>query len=164
MQLLNIIGSLRHWSRRARNTDGIANVPRVCSGFPSHAKASVTRRLVRRVLPRPMRHTLAGWVSDRRVMNSPDRVYLKRVILPQIAQRGGVALLVGCRRYTLQDPVFLRKRGTACWTLDIDPAVARWGAKDHHIVAPIEQAASFFALLCSIRGAERRFWLRCAWD
>jgi hypothetical protein len=77
-------------------------------------------------------------------MNSPDRVYLRQVILPQIARRGGIALLVGCRRYTQQDPLFLQQRGTVCWTLDIDPAVIRWGAEGRHVVAPIEQAAKLF--------------------
>jgi hypothetical protein len=91
-----------------------------------------------------MRHTLAGWVSDWQVMNSPDRVYLRQVILPLIARRGGTVLLIGCRRYTFQDPIFLEQHGTVCWTLDIDPAVARWGAKGHHVVGPIERGASFF--------------------
>ena len=127
-----------------RNTIGIANASHVSSSAPSRAKVSLTRRLVRSLMPRRIRHILAGWVSDWRVMNSPDRVYLRQVILPQIARHGGIALLVGCRRYTLQDPIFLQQRGTVCWTLDIDPAAIRWGAAGHHVVAPIEQSASIF--------------------
>jgi SAM-dependent methyltransferase len=75
---------------------------------------------------------------------SPDRVFLQRVILPRIARRGGSALLVGCRRYTAHDPIMLEGHGVACWTLDIDPEVMRWGAMGRHVIAPIEQAASRF--------------------
>jgi hypothetical protein len=143
MQLFDIIESLKG-SRSNRNTIGRANELHVNSSLPSRAKVSWTRRLVRALVPRTIRRTLAGWVSDWQVMNSPDRVYLRQVILPQIARRGGVALLIGCRRYTQQDPIFLQQHGTVCWTMDIDPAVARWGAKGRHVVAPIERAASHF--------------------
>ena len=75
---------------------------------------------------------------------SPDRVYLRRVILPQIARRGGVVLLVGCRRYTVHDPILLEQHGVVCWTLDIDLEAARWGAAGRHVIAPIEQAMLHF--------------------
>lgn len=75
---------------------------------------------------------------------SPDRVYLQRVILPRIAQRGGVVLLVGCRRYTARDPMLLEQHGVVCWTLDIDLEAARWGAAERHVIAPIEQAMFHF--------------------
>ena len=100
------------------------------------------RRLARRTIPKALRRRL-GRLGEFLVPFSPDRVYLKRVILPRIARRGTV-LLVGCRRYTANDPRFLERRGVVCWTLDIDPDVAHWGAEDRHVIAPIEQAASHF--------------------
>lgn len=105
---------------------------------------SSTRRLARRVIPGTVRHRLGGWLAEQKVPWSPDRVFLQRVILPRIARRGGSALLVGCRRYTAQDPIMLEGHGVACWTLDIDPEVMRWGATGRHVIAPIEQAASHF--------------------
>jgi len=74
----------------------------------------------------------------------PDRVYMERVLLPMVARRGGDVLLVGCRHYTARDPHFLQRRGVRCWTLDIDPEAAKWGAPDRHVVSPIEQAAFCF--------------------
>jgi SAM-dependent methyltransferase len=38
----------------------------------------------------------------------------------------------------------LEGHGVACWTLDIDPEVIRWGATGRHVIAPIEQAATHF--------------------
>jgi SAM-dependent methyltransferase len=105
---------------------------------------SSTRRLARRVIPGAVRHRLGDWLAERKVPWSPDRVFLQRVILPRIARRGGTALLVGCRRYTAHDPIMLEGHGVACWTLDIDPDVARWGAAGRHVIAPIEQATSHF--------------------
>jgi SAM-dependent methyltransferase len=110
---------------------------------PSIGRETFTRRLARWTIPKALRRRL-GRLGEWLVPFAPDRIYLKRVILPQIARRG-IVLLVGCRRYTAHDPIYLERRGVVCWTLDIDPAVARWGAPRHHLIAPIEDAASHFA-------------------
>jgi SAM-dependent methyltransferase len=102
------------------------------------------RWLTRQVIPKPVRHRLGTWLGEWQARRSPARVYQNRVILPQIGVRGGTVLLVGCRRYTAQEPAFLARHGVVCWTLDIDPAVVRWGAAGRHVTGRIEQATSHF--------------------
>jgi SAM-dependent methyltransferase len=102
-------------------------------------------RLARKVLPKVVRHRLGTLRGELRTRRSPDRKYQNRVIVPRIAARGGTALLVGCRRFTAHEPAILARQGAICWTLDIDPAVARWGAVGRHVIAPIEQASAYFS-------------------
>jgi SAM-dependent methyltransferase len=141
------------------NIDRIINITPVYSDRSPQARTSIARRLVRSFIPDKIRHPLVGRFCELRVLYSPDRVYLKHSILPRIGRRGGAALLVGCRRYTAQDPKILKRYGALCWTLDIDPAAARWGAQGRHVVAPIEGAASVFrramfdtVVLCGVFG------------
>lgn len=116
----------------------------VNGGLPHGGRFLFARRLARRAIPGAIRHRLGVWLSEWLTRRSPDRVYLRRVLLPRIACRGGTVLLVGCRRYTARDPCFLQQQGVVCWTLDIDPAAAAWGSPGHHVIAPIEQAACRF--------------------
>jgi len=62
-------------------------------------------------------------------------------------------LFVGCREYTALYGKRLAPAGIDYWTTDIDPAVAIWGEKGHHIVCDIGKiddvcpAESFDAVL-----------------
>ena len=69
-----------------------------------------------------------------------DRRYLTGEMFPVLAARGGKVLFVGCRPYNRHYPALLEQGGAECWTLDRDPAVARWGAPNRHIVSPIQEA------------------------
>jgi SAM-dependent methyltransferase len=69
---------------------------------------------------------------------------LREVLLPRLANRSATVLLVGCQRYTARDPIFLQDRGVACWTLDMDPAAAIWGAPGQHVVGRVERAVWLF--------------------
>jgi SAM-dependent methyltransferase len=105
---------------------------------------SPIRLLARKLLPKALRHRLGSLITDVQIPSSPDRRYLRQVILPRIARRGGTVLLVGCQWYTARDPRFLKRRGVVCWTLDVDPKMAKWGSKGHHVVAPVGRATSHF--------------------
>jgi SAM-dependent methyltransferase len=67
-----------------------------------------------------------------------DRRYMTQHILPALAtpkvQR---VLFVGCKAYTARYGKRLARAGVDYWTTDINPAVAIWGEKDHHIISDI---------------------------
>ena len=67
-----------------------------------------------------------------RVSRSPDRAVLRQTLLPAFAPQEGRVLWIGCRRYTASYPDRLAQGGAEVWTTDIDPDVARWGAKNRH--------------------------------
>jgi SAM-dependent methyltransferase len=129
--------------------DGLGKELPMSSSNAVRDNASLTYRIARRVLPYPIRHRLGEWLSkqwlgDWLAQRSPDRAYLSQALFPRLASLGGTILVVGCRRYTASDPKLLQKHGAICWTIDIDPEAAQWGASGRHIIGPIEQAASQF--------------------
>jgi hypothetical protein len=109
------------------------------SGVPSW------RRVARIVLPRSARRRLGQWYGDLGIERVPDRIYLTGEILPAVAARGGKVLFVGCMRYTRHYPSLLEQHGAECWTIDVNPAVARWGAPDRHVTGAIEKATDHWA-------------------
>jgi hypothetical protein len=71
----------------------------------------------------------------------PDRVYMERELVPAIARKGNKVLFVGCQRYTRHYPALIERTGrTECWTIDIDPTVARWGAPGRHVIGGLQDA------------------------
>ena len=86
---------------------------------------------------------------------SPDRLYLTAVLLPAFARLGPRLLWVGVRRYTRAYYAALEAEGAQCWTLDIDPLAAAWGAAERHVVGDLLEpesfppAARFSAILCN---------------
>jgi hypothetical protein len=102
---------------------------------------SAFRKVVRPFVPRPLR----GVIKDYLVSRSPDRIFLKETLLPEVAKRGGRVLFIGCQRYTASYPMILEGHGATCWTVDIDPAMARWGAKGRHTVLDAQYIAPSFS-------------------
>jgi len=113
-------------------------------GHSDPLRIAISRRLAHLVIPKKIRRRLGELLWSGKTCRSPDRLYLRERLLPWIARRGGCVLLVGCRRYTARDPMYLQQQGIRCWTLDIDPATSRWGAPGRHAVGAIEQAYSMF--------------------
>jgi hypothetical protein len=113
-----------------------------CLGdLEERARSRLWRRMARKVLPGRARrrlHELFGdlWITYRR-----DRSYLDRELIPAVGRRGGKALFVGCRKYTKHYPALLLAYGVECWTIDIDPGVARWGASGRHVIGDIQDAS-----------------------
>ncbi len=113
------------------------------------------RRLARAILPGDLRHSLGCWLHDLRVGHFPDRLFMKNVLIPAIGRQGGQVLYVGCRRYTRRYPALLGANGATCSTIDIDPAVAPWGAPQRHVTTSLQDApnhwprASFDTLVLS---------------
>ena len=70
-----------------------------------------------------------------------DRAYLDRELLPAVGSCGGKALFIGCQRYTRRYPSVLTAHGAECWTIDIDPTVARWGAPKRHTIGDIRDGS-----------------------
>lgn len=97
-----------------------------------------------RLLPQRQRERLEGWIVDRKVRRAPDQRHMHDVLIPALARRGGRLLFVGCRRYTSAYPKALERGGVTCWTIDIDPESARWGAPGRHVVAGIEHGRTAF--------------------
>jgi hypothetical protein len=106
---------------------------------------SVLRKAVRPFVPRQLRGVINQWVGEYRTSRSPDRIFLKDTLLPEVGKRGGRVLFVGCQRYTAGYPRILDGHGAECWTIDIDPAAARWGAMGRHTVLDARYIAQHFS-------------------
>ena len=70
--------------------------------------------------------------------NYSDRRHMTAEILPALAaSQARRVLFVGCREYTARYGKQLRRAGIDYWTTDVEPAVAMWGEKGHHITCDI---------------------------
>ncbi|WP_336487911.1 class I SAM-dependent methyltransferase [Methylobacterium nigriterrae] len=88
------------------------------------------------LIPPNLRRPIYDFVFQRQIATSPDRVYLNEVIQRAVIRSGARRVLnIGVRKYTTTFTDALRAGGIEVWTLDIDPAVSRWGAPGRHIVA-----------------------------
>lgn len=77
-------------------------------------------------------------ILDGIVSLQPDRAYLRKSILPALAQsRPARLLFIGVRGYTRSYADAFRKAGTEFWTSDIDPAAAQYGAPGRHVTADV---------------------------
>lgn len=116
----------------------------------------ITRRVRDTVVSRAHRHAPAAvrrWWEDcavaARVSRSPDRAVLQDVIFPRVrallAADGEADILwIGCARFTRTYYRVLEGAGARCWTLDIDPAVARWGRRGRHVIGDVAMLARLF--------------------
>jgi hypothetical protein len=98
--------------------------------------------MARIVLSRRARRRLHMWFGDFWTGYRNDRKYLDRALIPAVGCRGGRTLFVGCRKYTKHYPALLAAHGAECWTLDIDPIAARWGAPGRHLIGDIQDEPS----------------------
>jgi len=101
------------------------------------ARSRLWRRVARRLLSGSARCRLHMWFGDLWVVYRKDRRHLDRELIPVIGRRGGKVLFIGCRKYTKHCPRLLAARGLECWTIDIDPIAARWGAPERHVIGDI---------------------------
>jgi SAM-dependent methyltransferase len=78
-------------------------------------------------------------------LNTTDRMVLEQQILPHYRLNRAIRniLFVGCDTYTAhyQRTLFIDVNYV---TIEPDPALARFGATPHHVVAPLEQLARHF--------------------
>ncbi len=72
---------------------------------------------------------------------APDRAVLRDGIFPEVSRRGGNILFVGVRAYTADYYAMLESGGGTCWTLDIDPVAAPFGAAGRHATGCIGELA-----------------------
>jgi hypothetical protein len=99
------------------------------------------RRAARKCLPTRIRRRLHMWFGDLWIAYGRDRKYLDHQLIPAVGRRGGRTLFVGCRKYTKHYPALLAAHGVDCWTIDIDPIAARWGAPERHVIGDIQDAS-----------------------
>ncbi len=117
-------------------------------------------RMAKGMLPPSMRHWIAEYRSNIRTSRSPDRAVLIGAIFPGFAHTkafspGARVLWIGCRRYTKGYYRVIEGHGAKCVTIDIDPAVKRWGSRSRHVTGDVLALASIFpsdyfdAVLCN---------------
>ena len=94
----------------------------------------------RMLLPAGVRRCVGMWYGELLIGRLPDRIYLECELIPAAALHGGKVLFIGCRQYTKHYPALFRLHGAECWTIDIDPTVARWGAPKRHVIGDIQDA------------------------
>ncbi len=97
-------------------------------------RSGAVQKLVRR-----LGMTAAERAAD--IAAAPDRAVLREGIFPEVARRGGNILFVGVRAYTADYYAMLESEGGTCWTLDIDPAAAPFGAAGRHATGCIGELA-----------------------
>ena len=107
-------------------------------------RRSLWRRVARALLSEHARRDIYSWFDDFRTPYRKDRTYLNRELLPAVGRRRGKALFIGCRKYTKRYPARLAAYGTECWTIDIDPTVARWGSPKRHVIGDILNAPDYW--------------------
>ena len=116
---------------------------------------SLTRSILKRVLPRPLRLWTKEILNERRVRGSPARMVLVDQILPAYAASAGQILWVGCRRYTRNYGSLLERNGGECWTTDIEITHAQWGQPGRHFtwdlvsIDTLIAAGAFDTVLCN---------------
>jgi hypothetical protein len=116
----------------------------VMLGVDEQTGRPLWRRAARLLLPAGVRHRVGTWLGEFWIDRCPDRIYLKRELIPAVAGRGGKSLFVGCRRYTRHYPALFGVHGAECWTIDIDTTVARWGAPERHVIGDILDALDYW--------------------
>src|ERR1700758_4207538 len=107
-------------------------------GVDRQTRRHLWREAARMLLPAGVRHRVGTWYGEILIGRRPDRIYLERELIPAAALHGGKVLFVGCRKYTKHYPALFRLHGAECWTIDIDPTVARWGAPKRHAIGDIQ--------------------------
>jgi SAM-dependent methyltransferase len=77
-------------------------------------------------------------------LNTTDRIVMEQVVFPQYARDPAIKalLFVGCGTYTAHYQQ-LYFPNMDFWTLEPDPAAARYGAKQH-VIAPLEELERHF--------------------
>jgi SAM-dependent methyltransferase len=84
-------------------------------------------------------------VVGRWIRQLPDRKYLENLIFPWLLDRNPRRLLfVGCQCYTQDYHRRFEGDHRECWTLDIVPESAVWGADERHIVGDVLRADELF--------------------
>jgi SAM-dependent methyltransferase len=96
------------------------------------------------VLSRRVCHRVGTWYGELLIGRLPDRIYLERELIPAAARHCGKVLFIGCRHYTKHYPALFRLHGAECWTIDIDPTMARWGAPERHVSGDILDALDYW--------------------
>jgi SAM-dependent methyltransferase len=94
------------------------------------------------LVPRALYRKVHPWLWARA---QPDRNYLVKTILPATAKlKPGRVLFVGTQPYTKSYGKFFAKSGCEFWTMDFDPAAAKFGAPGKHIVASVTDVDRHF--------------------
>jgi hypothetical protein len=87
-----------------------------------------------------VRHRLGTWYGELGTAHLPDRVYLVRELIPAVGRCADKVLVIGCRPYTKHYPGLFGMHGAECWTIDIDPSAARWGAPGRRVTGAIQDS------------------------
>jgi hypothetical protein len=92
------------------------------------------------LVPQRIRKSLYHAVLDRRIEQLPSRRFIHQTLLPLLAGADCANILfVGIQGYNRQVASTCAKLGLTLWTIDIDPAAARWGAAGRHIVGDVRE-------------------------
>jgi hypothetical protein len=132
-----------------------------------HTEHPLWRRVARTILPGAVRHRLGTWYGELGIAHLPDRIYLVRELIPAVGRCADKVLLIGCRPYTKHYPGLFGMHGAECWTIDIDPSTARWGAPGRHVTGAIQDSqvhlpASWFDAI--VLNGVFGFGLNSVWD
>lgn len=119
-----------------------ARIYRDCMGEPPENKWKM-------LVPFFLEHGFAARVLRKRLglptpLNTTDRMVLEQSVFPYYSQAEAIRrlLFVGCGTYTAHyQRLFFPNKDF--WTLEPDPAAARYGARQH-VIAPLEQLERHF--------------------
>lgn len=79
------------------------------------------------------------------IRRMPDRRYFADHIIPELARNAtGPLLTVGCRSYSAEYGAMWQKLGVDVWTIDFDPAAAKWGVPGQHIIGDMLELDKHF--------------------
>jgi hypothetical protein len=91
-------------------------------------------------VPRRIRTSVYHAVFDRRIEHLPSRRFIHETLLPLLVAVNCTTLLfVGIQGYNRRLARICTRLGLTLWTIDVDPAAARWGAPGRHIVGDVRE-------------------------
>lgn len=84
--------------------------------------------------------------KDRKIERLPSRIFLDRTVVPALAADGRRRMLaVGTRSYIRTFYERCTGAGIAVWSIDLDPAAAKHGAPDGHMIGNVCDIATLAA-------------------
>jgi hypothetical protein len=101
---------------------------------------------LRRLVPERLRRRLLSPIARRAIERLASRAFLRDAILPALVEAGCRRLLVvGTRPYNLAFYRDCEARGLAAWSVDLDPAAAKWAAPQGHFAGDVRRIDSLAA-------------------
>jgi hypothetical protein len=130
-------------SRARSNYDSTAALTKGCVMtfaailIPKHIRTCLVKYLPKALMTRYAKFT---------ILQQPDRLFFSRRIIPVLLDhKFSKVLSIGVDYYNVHMHRELSRRNIELWTIDRDPAKARWGSPERHVTGDVAELMRYFA-------------------